>query len=370
MRLSDVNPLSDLLHMGPADRGHEVGVRVAITAVAPLLLVFFLDRMDLALYVTFGSMAGIYGRGQQHGPRLRSQLRAGVLMLVVLAAATVAGQMGVSETADPWGLVWTTSLVSGFCALMCGLWSLRPGGSLFHIFAFAAVASVPFKPAPLEGMLTALAVVVWAMLIGVASRVHPGRRHRIEWHRFERPDPERLRIILWEAFWHLFAAALAGAIATLVLYPTGVGHNYWAMMAAVVPLVGHSTRYRVNRGLQRIIGTFLGLLVTGLVVLLNPPPLALLLIVVALQAYVETFVARQYMLAMIGVTPMALLSLMLVSVTAGGAESLVAAGGGQTLVDRFVETTIGAAVGVACVLFPLLWRKLVRRAPDAAVETR
>lgn len=71
----------------------------------------------------------------------------------------------------------------------------------------------------------------------------------------------RLRIILWEAFWHLFAAALAGAIATLVLYPTGVGHNYWAMMAA---------------------------------------------------------------------------------------------GGGQTLVDRFVETTIGAAVGVACVLFPLL----------------
>ena len=172
MRLSDVNPLSDLLHMGPADRGHEVGVRVAITAVAPLLLVFFLDRMDLALYVTFGSMAGIYGRGQQHGPRLRSQLRAGVLMLVVLAAATVAGQMGVSETADPWGLVWTTSLVSGFCALMCGLWSLRPGGSLFHIFAFAAVASVPFKPAPLEGMLTALAVVVFIYFVACGVRTH------------------------------------------------------------------------------------------------------------------------------------------------------------------------------------------------------
>ncbi len=368
MRPSDVDPLPGPFRVGPAERGHEVGVRVAVTALVPMLLVFFLGRMDLALYVTFGSMAGIYGRGQRHGPRVRSQLRAGVLMLVVLAAATVAGQAGISETADPWGLVWTTSLVSGFCALVCGYWNLRPTGSLFHIFAFAAVASVPFKPAPLEGMLTALAVVLWALLVGIGSRVHPGRRHPFEWPAPDRPDAARLRVIGEETLWHAFSAALAGSLATLLRYPTGLGHNYWAMMAAVVPLAGHTTRHSVNRGLQRVIGTFAGLVVTAAVILVDPPALAVVVLVVLLQGFVETFVVRQYALAMLGVTPMALLSLMVVTATAGGAGSLAAAGGMTTLVDRAVETVLGAVVGVACVLAPWVWRTLVRRSQDASVS--
>lgn len=362
MRLSDVNPLPDLFRMGPADRGHEVGLRVTVTAIVPMLLVFGLGRMDLALYVTFGSMTGIYGRGQRHGERIRSQLRAGALMLVVLTAATAAGHAGISETADPWGLVWTTSLVSGFCALMCGVWNLRPTGSLFHIFAFAAVASVPFKPAPLEGMLTALAVVVWALLVGVGSRLlRPARREPIVWPAPDRLDAARWRVIGGEALWHVLAAAVAGTLATLLLYPAGLGYNYWAMMAAVVPLAGHTTRHRVNRGLQRVIGTFAGLVVTAVVVVVDPPAVVVIVLVALLQGFVETYVVRQYALAMLGVTPMALLSLMVVTATAGGAGSLAAAGGMPTLLDRAVETALGAAVGVACVLAPWAWRRLVSR---------
>jgi len=66
----------------------------------------------------------------------------------------------------------------------------------------------------------------------------------------------------------------------------------------------------------------------------------------------EMFIARQYMLAQVFVTPLALISTLLVAPVPPGI----------LLRDRIVETIIGAAVGIAVVLAPGTWRKLrVRR---------
>lgn len=368
MRLTDVNPFPAMLTIKPADRDHEVALRVGVTVLVPLLVLLAVGRMDLAIYATFGSFTGIYGRNLRHGPRLQAQLRGGGLMLAVLTAATLAGRLGISEQADPWGLVLWTTVVAGVCAAVTSWWELRPAGSLFQIFAFGAVASVPVKPPALEGMLTAVVVVVWALAVGLSSRVLPRRRHRFAWPPPRTPDAGRRRLILWEAAWCVLAAGLAGSIATLVAAPAGVHHNYWAMVAAVVPLVGHSTRYRVNRGLQRVIGTFLGIGATAAIIRLDPPVLALVLIVAALQVGAELYIARQYVIAQAVVTPLALLSTMLVSVTVGGADSLVAAGGLGHLADRAVETVIGSAVGIACVLFPWAWRRWVRGSSEPTRE--
>lgn len=319
-----VNPIPGLFTIAPADRDHEVGLRVGVTVLVPLLVLLATHRMDLAVYAVFGAFTGIYGRNLRHGPRLQAQRRGGGLMLAVLAAATLAGHLGVSEQADPWGLVLWTTVVAGVCAF------------------------------------------VWALAVGMASRVHPGRRHQIVWPDPVLHDDGARRLILWEAAWYVVAAGVAGVVATLLAAPAGVHHNYWAMVAAVVPLVGHSTRYRVSRGLQRVIGTFLGLVLTAGIILLDPPVIALVLIIAVLQVAAELYIARQYVIAQTVVTPLALLSTMLVGVTAGGAGSLMAAGGLQHLADRGVETVIGAAVGIVCVLFPWAWRRWVWGSPDPA----
>lgn len=319
-----VNPIPGLFTIAPADRDHEVGLRVGVTVLVPLLVLLATHRMDLAVYAVFGAFTGIYGRNLRHDPRLRAQLRGGGLMLAVLAAATLAGRLGVAEQADPWGLVLWTTVVAGVCAF------------------------------------------VWALAVGMASRVHPGRRHQIVWPDPVLHDDGARRLILWEAAWYVVAAGVAGVVATLLAAPAGVHHNYWAMVAAVVPLVGHSTRYRVSRGLQRVIGTFLGLVLTAGIILLDPPVIVLVLIIAVLQVAAELYIARQYVIAQTVVTPLALLSTMLVGVTAGGAGSLMAAGGLQHLADRGVETVIGAAVGIVCVLFPWAWRRWVWGSPDPA----
>lgn len=317
-----VNPIPGLFTIAPADRDHEVGLRVGVTVLVPLLVLLATHRMDLAVYAVFGAFTGIYGRNLRHDPRLRAQLRGGGLMLAVLAAATLAGRLGVAEQADPWGLVLWTTVVAGVCAF------------------------------------------VWALAVGMASRVHPGRRHRIVWPDPVLHDDGARRLILWEAAWYVVAAGVAGVVATLLAAPAGVHHNYWAMVAAVVPLVGHPTRYRVSRGLQRVIGTFLGLVLTAGIILLDPPVIVLVLIIAVLQVAAELYIARQYVIAQTVVTPLALLSTMLVGVTAGGAGSLMAAGGLQHLADRGVETVIGAIVGIVCGLFPWAWRRWVWGSTD------
>jgi uncharacterized membrane protein YccC len=120
------------------------------------------------------------------------------------------------------------------------------------------------------------------------------------------------------------------------------------MVAAVVPLVGRTTRHRVGRGIQRIIGTVLGLIVLAGILLLHPAPWQTVLVIAACQFGAELFIARQYVLAQVFVTPLALSSTLLAAPTAP--EIL--------LRDRIVETVIGAAVGIAVVVTPAVWRRL------------
>ncbi len=74
-----------------------------------------------------------------------------------------------------------------------------------------------------------------------------------------------------------------------------------------------------------------------------------MLVIAACQFGAEMFIAPQYVLAQVSVTPLALISTLLVAPSAPG----------LLLRDRIVETVIGAAVGIAVVLAPAVWQ--VRR---------
>jgi uncharacterized membrane protein YccC len=102
---------------------------------------------------------------------------------------------------------------------------------------------------------------------------------------------------------------------------------------------------------QRIVGTCLGLVLLAGILLLQPAPWQTVLVIAACQFGAEMFIARQYLLAQIFVTPLALISTLLV---APSAPALL-------LRDRIVETIIGAAVGIAVVLAPTVWRRLHAR---------
>jgi Fusaric acid resistance protein-like len=343
---------SEMFTMAPGNKDHEVAIRCAVGVFVPLITLVLLDRLDLAIFASFGAFAGIYGRNEPHAKRFLLQLRAGTLMLLVMLLAALTARAGVALAFSSADTVWlqlvATTLVAGGCSLVVAWWRLRPAGSLFHIFAFAAIASIPNQPPLWQAMLVAVLTVAFSLLVGQSSRVV--RRRRTQWSRAATAPltPAEERTALLESIGYLVAAALAGTLATLLGKELGFGHNYWAMVAAVVPLVGHSTRNRVSRGLQRIVGTAIGLVLLAGILLLQPVPWQTVLVIAACQFGAEMFIARQYVLAQIFVTPLALVSTLLVVPSAPG----------PLLRDRIFDTVIGAAVGIAVVLAPAVWRRV------------
>jgi len=344
--------LSEMFTMAPGDRDHQVAIRCAVGVFVPLITLVFLDRLDLAIFASFGAFAGIYGRNEPHARRFGLQFRAGALMVAVMLLAALTARAGVAlalSAADTiWLQVFATTLVAGSCSLVVAWWRLRPAGSLFHIFAFAAIASIPNQPPLWQAMLVAVLTVAFSLLVGLSSRVLRSRRTPWVPPASAPLTPAEKRTALLESIGYLVAAGLAGTLATLLGERLGFGHNYWAMVAAVVPLVGHTTRHRVSRGLQRIVGTAIGLVLLAGILLLQPLPWQTVLVIAACQFGAEMFIARQYVLAQIFVTPLALVSTLLVAPSAPGV----------LLRDRIFDTVIGAAVGIAVVLAPAVWRRL------------
>jgi hypothetical protein len=347
--------LAEMFTIGPGNKDHHPALRCAVGVFVPLLTLVFLGRLDLAIFASFGAFTGIYGRGEPHGTRFALQLRAGLLMLVVILLATLAARTATALNLDSAGTAWllvpATTLVAGACSLIISWWRIRPAGSLFHIFAFAAIASIPNQPPLWQALLVAVLTSAFCLLIGFSARVLPS--HRTPWVRPRRVrrTPNEKRAAWLEGLGYLIAAGLAGFLATWAGDLLGFGHNYWAMVAAVVPLVGHTTRHRVRRGIQRIIGTILGLVILAGIVLLHLEPWQTVLVMALCQFGAEMFIIRQYLLAQLFVTPLALISTLLV----------VPSPPDILLRDRIIETVIGAAVGIAVVLAPGAWRRFRER---------
>ncbi|WP_068402719.1 FUSC family protein [Kribbia dieselivorans] len=149
------------------------------------------------------------------------------------------------------------------------------------------------------------------------------------------------------------ATTIAGAIASAI----GSDHVYWAVaFAALVLHQGGSRVAQTTRGLQRLLGTLAGLLVFGVIIAIHPSSWGLLLVVVLLQFSVEMLVTRNYALAVVVITPLAL-----TIATGGNFDHPM----GAVVRDRAVDTLIGVAVAL-CVLWLTMPRSSAVRFVRAA----
>jgi uncharacterized membrane protein YccC len=136
---------------------------------------------------------------------------------------------------------------------------------------------------------------------------------------------------------YLVALTISGAVATAL----GWEHPYWAMVASVVVLAGPDLATRLARGTQRVVGTLLGVGVAAAVLPWSPHHGAgAVLVIATLQVLAELFVGRNYAVALLFVTPLALMMGQLV------APSPV----GPLLRDRLFETVLGALIAMAVLL--------------------
>ncbi|MFB7331404.1 FUSC family protein [Streptomyces adustus] len=163
-------------------------------------------------------------------------------------------------------------------------------------------------------------------LLGVEAELGSGQRPL--WTRLGPLTPLAVRTAV--------GCALAG-YASLAL---GVGRPYWALVTAA-SLYQANLTLTWSRGVQRVVGNLVGVLVfAALVPLAHLHPAALVLCCLALNFGAEALISRNYWLGSICVTPMALLI----------TEFARTQDAGQLITERVLDTLIGAVVGLVAAI--------------------
>lgn len=317
----------------------EGAARAAIAGGVPLAVLIAAGMPGYAAFAMFAGFTAIFGATEPYRQRAVTTGIAGGMQVLCMAAGIGVALAGSQLWMQAVGLV--VVLVVAACTLS----ALRtvPAQPIFPVFAFLVSSLVPLGPAdlPLVAVIV-LGSVVWAWLVAMSGSVLRRAFHPRAPHRF-RPLADRkhrsLAVLRTPALWETVALNVVGALVAGAVAETipGLGHPYWAVIAVVSTLPALRQRHTVVRAFQRVVGTIGGTVVAVGVLLLEPSAWWIVLIAVVGQFFAEVFVARNYAVCLLFLTPLALVVSWL---SVPEAPEFLA-------LDRIAQTGLGALVSVA-----------------------
>ncbi|MFC0358934.1 FUSC family protein [Kytococcus schroeteri] len=340
----------EMLEVGPGERDLVPAVRIALSVAIPLVVLVAMGRQDLTIYASFGAFTSLYARHRPTRERLRDQLRAGSMFVTCILLGSLVAVSG----APGWVALAATAVVACVGSVLAAWWNLHPAGALFFMFATGAVSSMgPEGVAPpLLAVVVAAASATLSIVLGVLWRyVGEGPRDP------HGPSAPHERLTRAQLVGHGGRFLAASVLSGILGAASGMSHAYWAQIASAAPIAAPTHRARLQRGVQRMIGTIGGVGITAFVLSMQLQTWHIVAFVVLFQWLAEMFIGRNYSVALLFVTPLALLMIQLSHPTDSS----------DLLQARAVETVIGALVGMLVVY---LWRTAAERRADQAVADR
>ncbi|WP_165699262.1 FUSC family protein [Hymenobacter jejuensis] len=314
----------------------KVGLEASLAMGLPVGLFTLAGHQPLGLQAALGSFTALYAAGLHRPDRAR------VLPFVALGLL-LAAALGIACAGNAW---LTTACLIAVSALACTLslgFRLGPPGPMMFVLV-AAVSNHLTAPASLGGValpglrllgLIALGSTL-AYLVIVAPLILPSARRAASVPAVLPALPSFE--LTAEAIAIGLRVVIAVTVACLVSRPLGAFRTYWVVLSAIAVLQSsYSRRLTSIQGVHRMIGTVAGVLVFELLSLLHPAGLGIVLLLMLLQGATEVVVARNYALALLFITPMAL-----INSTAGHAgDTLV------TVQGRILDSLLGSGLALA-----------------------
>jgi hypothetical protein len=302
-------------------------LQAAVAVGLPLVAFAVAGELQSGALASLGALAVVYAPGLPYPRRAARVLGVGAFLTLTAAAGTLVAGSDV-------GTVAVLALVTAAAVALCRWRSVPPPGALMPVLVCATATQIPADSASLSvrvGLVAMGAAIAW--LVVMAGTPFRGRAQGTAPFPATPPPWRQIR-----------RAAARGAVGTsgaaLVALALGLPRPDWAAVACAAVLVHDATRPTVRRAGHRAVGTAAGIGVAGLVLAVVPGVLPLVALVVVLQFVVELLVARNYALAVVFITPLALLQGTLATGQLDGPVAGLLAG-------RLVETAIGCALAVA-----------------------
>lgn len=297
------------------------------------------------LLASIGAFTGIYATDL---PLRRLAAKLAAVGLGLTASFAIGAAMGTSGI----GTAVALALVGGIATYLSVALHMAPPGPFFFVMAAAIASGQPHvrAMAPAVGLVLAGAAVAWilSMLLAIAwRRAAPGQASRLVSRLSARRIARTLRLHL-----HLRDPALMGGLrmavglfaSAIIAHAIGSPRGYWTAVGCAATLVGLTVMGTLHRAIQRALGSAIGIVLAGIILDAHPGYVEIALLLFALQTIAELLIPRNYGLAVIFITPLAILI----------AESGQIALSTPAIIEaRLLDTLLGCAIGLA---LRLLWR--------------
>ena len=341
----------DLFTLRKAPPQWPLGLQAAIAIMLPPFVFTLAGQATLGLTASLGSFIVLHLPDRSRRERA---LELPVIMVGFLLAAG-AGILTSTSLLGNLAAMLVVAVLSSFLGLGLGVGS---PGSMFYVLITGAigalVAPVSAQGAGVDPWLALMMLtigMVTGYLVVLAPLLLPGGRRR-DAVRYRARKPWRFAYTadVQRIFTRLTIATVLGVAAGGAL---GLHRVHWVLLAIIAILQKDSeVRLSVLRGLHRVLGTAVALLLFYLIALWNPTGIPLVLLIGVLMYLFEILVPRNLGLSLVAITPMALV--------------IAAAGADEPLMDivgvRVEDTATGAGIAFLVLIGVTLQRRFAAAA--------
>lgn len=306
------------------------GLQTGLTLVIALITVYLSPWSHMVGFAGLGSLIALFGRFESHSARNRMLLQAAAVQTGSVLLMSFAKWAGLSQPA-----------LLLFLAFMCGVYLFicttgrygAPGPLIFVFAAGSCIGGEVTQQVIIERTFATGAAALLGVLICIATaflRQTPGPGYN-----FPKPPPA-------PAVRHRLVASARTFISTalamfIVCYGFDANYPAWAGMGALAVTQGAFLHVSMNRAMQRMVGTTIGVMMAWAVLQFDPNIWGLIAVIGVFQVVTEMVIGKNYALGQMFVAPSALLMTHLAAPWLSS-ENMVP--------ERVLDTVIGASIGM------------------------
>jgi uncharacterized membrane protein YccC len=285
------------------------GIHAGLAMGLPVAIFTFLGHQSLGLIASLGGFVSLYCADRNTKERI-------IALPFVALGLLIASGLGILSAFNEWLTIACLILVTGLSVIFTiGIQLGAPGPIMFILISAVSnhLAAPPtLGGAAIEGHMILIHIAIgsaiaYFVVIVLSLLIRPGSRDENA-----APSPP----LSIDVHFDKVAASMAiriiicVAVASLISKPLEAHRSYWVVLAAVAILQGGNNNKRTTtvRAIERLLGTLLGVVVFEVIALIEPTGLWVVLIIMLLQFATQVVIARNYTLALIFITPLALVT--------------------------------------------------------------
>jgi hypothetical protein len=283
--------LRQLFEFKQTDRQWHLPVIAGLCVGIPVIAGYFTDQMQDGKLASMAALVILYIQSQHIARRM-------IILMACSFGIMVSFAVGIVFGFNP----YVASLVLGLYAFtvhlaLYHLQMVRPPGNFFFIMVASVAISMPHDLATVPHKLGLIGIgTMISCILGLVYSVVTLRNIQ----------PRNEVITLSKNPYVNFVESLTFGffvgLSLLIAYLLKLETPYWVPTSCAAVMQGVSVKHIWQRSVHRILGTFIGLIFSWVILLLNPSLLTICLSIILLQTIVEFLVVRNYGIAVIFIT--------------------------------------------------------------------